>query len=132
MHSAPRPRLRAGRSESLRTVGDNSYQTLLQGSGNLLGRYGEAVGSGLPGTAANNGYTWLTWNRWFGYAENYWTGVTSGAPLDAWGSPPDTQGFGAIGLDLAGRPLYISMGGTLKNTPYDIDLSYFHRTPRDR
>ncbi len=105
------------------------YQALLTGGSSQLGRYGENVGTGRAGSISNrtgyfnNGYMGLTWNRWFSYGEYYWTNLTSGTSPDSWGSPPDTQGFGAIGLDVAGRPLYISMGGTLKNTPYDIDLS---------
>jgi len=106
------------------------YQALLQGSGNQLGRYGEGFGTGIPGSASdkpgytfNGGYMGLIWNHWFSYGENYWTGVTNGTSADAWGSPPCTQGFGAVGLDVAGRPLYISMGGSVKNTPYDLDLS---------
>jgi hypothetical protein len=105
----------------------SNYQAILQGINRTpdypLGRYGESAGNGFPGTAQNGGYSPLTWNRWFSYSENYWTSVTTGTPLDSWGSPPDTQGFGAVGLDIAGRPIYISMGGMIKNTPYDIDLS---------
>ena len=42
---------------------------------------------------------------------------------DAFGSPPDPQTFGAVALDRAGRPLYISLGGPVANGPYDIDLT---------
>ena len=109
------------------------YQTLLQGSkntiiGDQLGRYGETdipngmFPSGALAGSTTAGYSPLTWNRWFSYSEN-WQNDLNGTSFDAWGSPPDTQGLGAIGLDVAGRPLYISMGGLVKNTPYDIDLS---------
>ena len=103
-------------------LGANNYLALLQGNGTLLGRYG---GDGLAGTTANNGYTWLTWNRWFSYGENFWTNAQNGTPQDDWGSPPDPQSIGAAGLDPTGNPLYPSMGGSLKNTPYDLDLSHY-------
>ena len=50
-------------------------------------------------------------------------GRTSRTIYDAYGSPPDPQTFGAVGLDRAGRPLYISLGGPVANGPYDIDLT---------
>ncbi len=101
------------------------YQALLMGASRAqLGRYGETAGSGYPGST--NNYNLLTWNRWFPYNENTWwmflTGNAGYIP-DLFGSPPDPQGFGAIALDEGGRPLYISMGGTIKNSPYDFDLS---------
>ena len=52
---------------------------------------------------------------------NYWTNFQT--TYDAYGSPPDPQTIGAVALDRAGRPLYISMGGQVANGPYDIDLT---------
>ncbi len=113
------------------------YQALLLGTtipvtGEVLGRYGEGAGTagaGVTTVAGSSGYyAPLNWNRWFGYGESYstnyyWANLLAGAPQDAYGSPPDTQGLSAIGLDVAGRPLYLSMGGFTMNAPYDIDLS---------
>ncbi len=45
----------------------------------------------------------------------YWPSV--------WGSPPDPQGCGAVAVDMAGRPVYLSMGGPLLNSPYSMDMS---------
>jgi hypothetical protein len=117
----------------------SSYQAVLQGAkgtavGDQLGRYGEVAGinatypAGAQAGSTTGGYSPLNANRWFSYNESYWMGVINGPPpmgpvLDSWGSPPDTQGFGAIGLDVAGRPIYLSMGGLTMNAPYDIDLS---------
>ena len=101
------------------------YQALLAGAigtavGDQLGRYGEKAGSGYPGTT--NSYSLLNWNRWFSYSDN-WMNDLSAAARDAWGSPPDPQGFGAVGLDVSGKPIYLSMGGSSMNSPYDTDLS---------
>ncbi len=114
----------------------NGYQALLLGSTTsgveVLGRYGEGAGTagaGVTTVAGSSGYyAPLNWNRWFGYGESYktnyyWANLQAGTVQDAYGSPPDTQGFGAIGLDVPGRPLYLSMGGFTMNAPYDIDLS---------
>ena len=85
------------------------FQYLFGGynSGNnpQLGRYGESVQPVQSARAgwANN-YSPLSWNRWFPYGESYWGVVSGTAVPDAFGSPPDTQGFGAVGLDVAGRP----------------------------
>ncbi|MEI8375411.1 MAG: hypothetical protein WCJ35_21535 [Planctomycetota bacterium] len=106
---------------SLFSTSPNLYQAMLQGGNGQLGRYGEGVGTGLAGISGS--YTRLIQDLWSSYGGDYWANLTSSTSADSWGSPPDTQGFGAIGLDVAGRPLYISMGGTVKNTPYDIDLS---------
>ncbi len=102
------------------------YQNILVGNaglGNQIGRYGEGAGGNR--VAGTNGTdSPLNWNNWFGYNELYWNNLASAAQRDAYGSPPDTQSLGAIGIDPAGRPLYVSMGGRTRNSPYDIDLSH--------
>ena len=89
-----------------------------------MGRYGTPVGGALPG---KSGGSLLTFNKAFPYngveGGNFWTNFQS--IFDAYGSPPDHQTFGAIGLDRAGRPLYISLGGPVANGPYDIDLTLY-------
>ena len=131
------------------------------------GRYGEftatAPGPGdtLMGTATltNPSFGSLTNNQWFNYngmaggynslnTNPYWRFLpTSGTILypptstylpDSYGTPPDTQGAGAIGLDVSGRPIYSGgctytlngstvtvpgLGGSVLSTPYDIDLN---------
>ena len=91
-----------------------------------MGRYGDAQSArALPGI--NGTGSLLTLNNAFPY-----NGVMGGiigrtfqnTLYDAHGSPPDPQTFGAVALDRAGRPLYISMGGPVANGPYDIDLTH--------
>ena len=58
-------------------------------------------------------------NNWIEYESgtgNYWSFITVPATATvndagSYGTPPDPFGFGAIGLDLAGRPLWIILGG---------------------
>ena len=115
------------------------YSNLLVGVGalGLPGRYGELYpgGSGtpLPGISYNgatsiNAISPLTYNKWWNYSGNYWAYCTpgnGGTLADAFGSPPDLNGIGAVGLDPAGQPLYASAGNWLANTPYDLDLSRY-------
>ena len=118
----------------------NNYQYLLSGNGSLMGRYGPGIGSALPGIdSAYQGTNItigspLTLNNAFPYCGvgggNYWmnfalpvTPLTPPSIYDAYGSPPDPQAMGAVALDRAGRPLYISLGGPVCNGPYDIDLT---------
>ena len=105
-----------------------NFQAVLSGSGALMGRYGPPlpsgqIGSALPGV--NGSGSPLSLNHAFPYngvmGGTYWTHFQS--IYDAHGSPPDHQTFGAVALDHAGRPLYISMGGPVANGPYDIDLT---------
>jgi hypothetical protein len=115
----------------------NTYNTLLVGNGTLNGRYGElgyvtGTNSPMPGYA--NGGLWPdTYNRWWDYQgadpndqnHTYWYYRSKPGSFwwDAYGSPPDPQGYGAVALDVAGRPLYMSLGGSCWNTPYDMNLS---------
>jgi hypothetical protein len=113
------------------------YSTVLTGipanglfPSGLNGRYGELGGTPQPGIA-----NWLwpdTFNKWWDYQgasstanQNYWSyrSAPGSAWTDAYLSPPDPQGYGAVALDVAGRPLWMSMGTTCINTPYDLNLS---------
>ncbi len=109
-----------------------NYQYLLAGYNGTMGRYGPLTGrrtgsiGALPGLAGSGSL--LTINQAFPYSGDmkpvsgtYWT--MSGGTLDAYGTPPDFQTIGAIGLDTAGRRIDISMGGQVANGPYDIDLT---------
>jgi len=102
-----------------------NYQELLWGGGGYMGRYGMPIGSAVPGLSGTGSL--LTLNKAFPYSgilggnNDYWTNFQT--IFDAHGSPPDHQTMGLIGLDRAGRPLYISMGGSVVNGPYDIDLT---------
>ena len=121
----------------------NNYATLLSGGNGIMGRYGPmsnpnaAVGSAVPGV--NGSGVPLTLNTSFPFngigtagafngMGNYWANFASPGPgnagiYDSFGSPPDHQTLGEIGLDRAGRPLYISMGGPVANGPYDLDIT---------
>ena len=101
-----------------------SYQQLLAGGAGAMGRYGQPIGSALPG--GRSGSSPLSLNRAFAYngdvnGGTYWSNFQT--IYDAHGSPPDYQTFGIEALDRAGRPLHISMGGQIANGPYDIDLT---------
>ncbi len=96
------------------------YQRLLQGiPGNdiLLGRYGS---NRVPGAA---GFDPLSVNQHYQYGGDYWSLSVNGP--GSYGSPPDRDGDGAIGLDPAGRPLYPLMAdtdGDNKDHPYETNL----------
>jgi len=102
-----------------------NYQALLSGGGGYMGRYGMPIGDAIPGV--NGMGALLTLNKAFPYSgyyggnNDYWKNFQT--IFDAHGSPPDHQTIGAVGLDRAGRPLYISMGGPVANGPYDLDLT---------
>jgi hypothetical protein len=111
-----------------------NYLPLLQGNGTYEGRYGGDTNK-LPGLSGGSDEKLIA-NKWFEYAgdnngANCWWGFLTmpsgvGAGLytrDSFGSPPDPFGRGAIGLDTAGRPLYMNgMGGSLVGTPYELNL----------
>ncbi len=73
------------------------YQALLTGGGGWYGRYGANMRPGITGIDV------LAQARWFDY--DYTNGYAAGA-TDAYGTPPDLQGAIAIGLDVAGRPVW--------------------------
>ncbi len=87
----------------------------------LTSRYGAwEAPAAVPGRPAEDP---LSWNKWYEYGgTNYWTFDAN--VIGAYGSPPNPQGDGAIGLDAAGRPLYIDAGIDEQfNDPYESDLS---------
>ncbi|MGD0901244.1 MAG: hypothetical protein ABR915_25730, partial [Thermoguttaceae bacterium] len=109
------------------------YRNLLVGSAGLglNGRYGE-LGAATPQPGVANTLWPDTFNKWFDYTGsnpagnvNYWSYRTNPGSYwaDAYGSPPDPGGCGAVGMDLAGRPLFMSLGGSCTNTAYDLNLS---------
>ncbi|MBU4397819.1 MAG: hypothetical protein KKE86_00650 [Planctomycetes bacterium] len=85
-----------------------------------------------PGTAALIPDT-LNANKWFEYGPNFWN-FTNVNMSGSYGSPPDPFGVGALGLDVAGRPVYAQMydniamsflegyGGGVTNSPYELNL----------
>jgi hypothetical protein len=67
------------------------------------------------------------WNAAWGASFNYWNFInnpTTG-PFNAYGSPPDIDGDGALALDLSGHPLHYQMAELNEqiDDPYEIDLS---------
>ena len=86
-----------------------------------------------PGCAWFDSLIWqfdpLSYNKWFEYGGAYWTLMPNDS--GAYGAPPNPLGSGAIGLDLAGRPVYCRMGGNDPATrndekidnPYKLNLS---------
>ena len=100
---------------------------LLVGAGGLEGRYG-LTANGQPGVAGVADM--LNLNKWFAYGQNY-SDFTNVNNAGAYGSPPDPYGQGVVALDAAGRPMYLAMGGTTIDNPYELDLSHVaaHGTP---
>ncbi|MCE5269229.1 MAG: hypothetical protein LLG00_15235, partial [Planctomycetaceae bacterium] len=105
------------------------YQRLLTGANGYQGRYGA---TGVPGAA---GVDTLSINKWFQYAgdsanngaNNYWWGFLTAVPpayvRDSYGTPADPFGAGAVALDVAGRPLWMShMGESTADNPYELNL----------
>ena len=106
----------------------SNYSKLLIGNGTYEGRYGSR---GLPGI---DNIDPLTTNKWFEYGGNY-ADFTLANNAGSYGSPPDLQGAGAVGLDPMGRPIYANfgvsssdilyyggLGTTLANIPYAMNL----------
>jgi len=104
------------------------YRQLLIGEPSMVdGRYGEA-GVDLPMAGVTGADDPQSWNRNYAYAGNYWGYLSGGnqSMLGAYGSPPDFLGIGGVALDMAGRPLFLSMGqynDTTTDDHYEIDLS---------
>ncbi len=109
------------------------YRFLLLGNGRYPGRYAADGGNPRPGVPGR--VHPLFHNKFFQYCGNYWGFLTSlaGAPpyrLDNFAWPPDLLGSGAVGLDIAGHPLFMDLnlrlGGLpfpILDNPYQIDLS---------
>jgi len=101
------------------------YHQLLFGGSGYDGRYGE-LGVPAPGPGLSSSDDNRSWNKTYhSYRGNYWS-FFAGTPTarGAFASPPDLDGNGAIGLDTAGRPMYLSMGSeSLEDDPNEIDLS---------
>mgnify|MGYP005838064671 CR=1 FL=1 len=114
------------------------YQAVLGGmtTAQLDGRWGDYAladhgQTPRPGILANDSQldssitNLLYYSRWANYAGNYWGYITgTDYQLDAFGSPPDLVAAGAIGLDVAGRPIYSSLGRDfhLPDVPYKINV----------
>ncbi|MEN6367036.1 MAG: hypothetical protein ABFC88_09500, partial [Thermoguttaceae bacterium] len=107
----------------------SDYGNLLTGTATMEGRYGKDKRG--PGFCDQTGNTvsGLSLNRWYGYWNpnfgptwSWWNFLNGAFVADAYGSPPDTYGNGAVALDVAGRPLYLSMGDSILNAPYELNL----------
>ena len=114
-------------------LGGHNDQQIMTGNAAYDGRYG---GTGVPGTG-NLGPVMA--NKWLDYGQNagagYWSFLTAPATTSAndagaYGSPVDPFGYGAVGLDQAGRPIYapwhagsIYYGfGAINGLPYELNL----------
>ncbi|MBN1395420.1 MAG: hypothetical protein JW959_10385 [Pirellulales bacterium] len=119
-------------------LGDAYPQYLMIGNGGYQGRYGTdgAAGTHYPGLAAIDPltqYKWFDYGAGYGYGANYWTFADADNEGD-FGSPPDPFGVGAVGLDQAGRPVYMKMfdalgptylqgyGSGVEDCPYELNL----------
>ncbi len=98
----------------------------------LDGRYGQlsllnvaSPPAVLPGAGVTNSIDVLNANKWLPYGGDYWNTVTAGTITGsgAYGTPPDTYGYGAVGLDTAGRPIYAYMGAGTADNPYELNLA---------
>ncbi len=104
------------------------------GFGSYQGRYGS---DGVLSTSVINP---LCLNEWFQYGASrgldYWDFTNpsySANNAGSFGSPPDPFGVGMVGLDQAGRPLYVGMkyngtdyvgfGSGLVGLPYQLNLA---------
>lgn len=126
-------------------VNYTEYTRLLTGYGTIPGRYDT---SDLPGVS---GQDYLSQNKLFEYWNEalrnaafglnppanwrfgYWKFLypNSGYMLNAFGSPANFRGEGAVALDLAGRPIYCRMGedehindGNAAGTDQNVDSPY--------
>ena len=132
------------------------FTQMLYGTATISGRFGESniatPTQRRPGYTSPNGYSsstigynCLSENKWFefwarvpsAYFPATWTYwdcwyTTNPYRANAYGTPPAMNGASALGLDLAGRPLYLWMGqpyysGDLyseqTNNPYQVNLS---------
>ncbi len=122
-------------------IGDVYSRNIMQGiAGSYQGRYGNdaGLGSAMPGSATLDA---LNANKWFNYGGDslgvnnygaaYWD-FTHVNHAGSYGSPPDVFGVGAVGLDIAGRPVYAGMlfegatplgyGSGAANSPYELNL----------
>lgn len=94
------------------------------GAGAIMqGRYGSAGVAGFANLSQNPLY--LNLNFEYKDPSNYQTSFWNLPKPNAFASPPDFLGTGAVGLDQAGHPLFASMGQPtdLANGPYKINLS---------
>ncbi len=120
------------------------YHQLLAGNAaaGIDGRYGEVnVPAPAPGDSdqqppgqlpddllgQNTGFEFWDPSAYYPPAWSYWA-FRNDPPNyrpNAYGTPPDFDGNGSVGLDVAGRPLYLGMAEANEqvNDPYEIDLS---------
>ena len=111
------------------------YRQLLVGNGAVDGRYGE-TGVAVPGPGRSAADDLLSQNLGFQFWDpspyyppnwSYWgfLGSLANYRADGYGTPPDLNANGYLGLDLAGRPLYWWMAEPKEQVddPYEIDLS---------
>lgn len=125
--------------------GSKTYaQQLMTGYNSYEGRYGDDYGStAWPGSSGSDT---LSANKWFNYgagrinngvapyACGYYWNFTDIDYAGSYGSPIDVYGVGAVGLDMAGRPIYAGMtdsppsslywgfGQGMVNSPYELNL----------
>jgi len=103
---------------------------IMQGNGMLEGRYGYGTSSSqiIPGRTGF--YDPLRKNRFYEHGLAYYDFLTGSSIADAYGTPANLFGLGAVGVDTGGRPIYAMMGETpatgiteLYNTPYELNLA---------
>lgn len=108
----------------------DQFAYLLQGNGSSPGRYGQDQ---LPGYGATPDYLGANMDFLFGRPTdnvNYWSFISSPGSYinNSYGNPADPHGYGAVCLDMSGRPLYLDFtnptGSTSinDNDPYEIQL----------
>jgi hypothetical protein len=103
----------------------------------IQGRYGTGSASVLCSSSINPVYlnNWFEYGQTSGYGQNYWD-FSNVNNAGSYGSPPDPFGAGAVGLDQAGRPVYVGVnakvsgvatayvgfGSGLQYSPYQLNL----------
>jgi len=94
------------------------YQALMQGQSGTPGRYGTDAGGANKQYPGSTTSAYLSANQWYDYrgnpylfpnGGNYWnfalaTSAVYTSTSDAYRSPPDPMGTGAVALDFGGKP----------------------------
>ena len=111
---------------------DQSSTTLLVGNATYEGRYGSPATGGTPTARGRVLPRWTRSPRTNGSSTAATIrDFTTNPAVDnagSYGTPPDPFGVGAVGLDLAGRPIYAGMNYTGPATGYQSGTGYQNST----
>ncbi len=106
---------------------------LLTGGSGRTGRYGR---DNLPGSSVVDSLCQACWFD-YDYVSGYWPSSgdpSAGTSWSGYGTPPDLYGTSAMGIDVAGRPIWDTdlSGQDGENNPYEMNpMQRGERGPRD-